>query len=314
MRDPRSDERLPRNTKDSLNVMKRETVKHATDHLYLASKLRNGVRGAATEIESRVQLVRAKQRAIQKELKEKQEKEHQAAQSKHKYAEDCKKLKDLEAESESQVTQVDERATLALVEKVKDDITVSQREFAGLTGSLTAAAEKWVSSWKAFCDLCQTLEEDRLDEVKKLSRDYAGAISEVCIADDKVRIFVCVFLIINMHQQACKVIRTSLDLWSPEEENRLFVHKYGSGERIKEPVAFIDFQRDDSLESYLESTTREADFIRLKPDFQTEVEAVTSGHGVEFGTQTSSEVKPSSSKDSAPNDPRSEANLGEPFS
>jgi len=194
MADPWFDKRLFRNARESLNVMKRETAKHATDHLYLASKLRNGVRGAATEIEHRVQLVRVKQRALQKELKEKKERERKMEQSEKKYEEDDKKLKDLEAELESQVASVDESDIL--MEKARGDIVNSRQEYVNLAESLTTTTEKWVSDWKGFCDLCQMMEEDRLDEVKKLSRDYASAISEVCIADDKVRLFFVPFVLL----------------------------------------------------------------------------------------------------------------------
>lgn len=46
--------------------------------------------------------------------------------------------------------------------------------------------EKWEQDWRAFCDACQDMEEDRMEFMKDNMWAYANAVSTVCVTDDEV--------------------------------------------------------------------------------------------------------------------------------
>lgn len=51
--------------------------------------------------------------------------------------------------------------------------------------ALRETTSRWVMDWKAFCDLAQDLEEERLNFTRVSLWDYANGVSYICVTDDE---------------------------------------------------------------------------------------------------------------------------------
>ena len=64
---------------------------------------------------------------------------------------------------------------------------MNENDYAQFTRVLQETLQKWEQDWKAFCDTCQDLEEERMEFMKDNLWAYANAVSTVCVSDDEVR-------------------------------------------------------------------------------------------------------------------------------
>ena len=52
------------------------------------------------------------------------------------------------------------------LERVQQTVQVNEDDYAQTTRTLQDAMLKWEQDWKAFCDTCQDLEEERIEFMK----------------------------------------------------------------------------------------------------------------------------------------------------
>ena len=169
---------------DSLRL---ETDRQAGSHANLAQQVR-------TELESPVgafvarqaQFKRGAQAIIEKAFKTKQAQEGHVAKAREKYEADCMRINSYTAQS-TLVQGKDLEKVQMKLDRARQTVTANERDFANFARALQVTVEKWEKDWKAFCDACQDLEEERIEFTKDNVWAYANAVSTVCVSDDEVR-------------------------------------------------------------------------------------------------------------------------------
>lgn len=73
------------------------------------------------------------------------------------------------------------------LERAQQTVQVNENDYSQFTKVLQETMFKWEQDWKAFCDTCQDLEEERVEFLKDNMWAYANAVSTVCVSDDEVR-------------------------------------------------------------------------------------------------------------------------------
>lgn len=125
------------------------------------------------------------QAPIEKEYKIKQQQEAHVQRAREKYESDCVKINSYTAQS-TLIQGKDLEKVQAKLRNAQQTVASNEREFAQFARELQETTAKWELRWKDFCDICQDLEEERLDFMKDHMWGYANAISTVCVADDEV--------------------------------------------------------------------------------------------------------------------------------
>lgn len=170
--------------------MKQETEKQAGFHLLVAQQIKNDLEGQTAAFLSKQQHHKKMfQGAIEKEFKTKQTQESYVNKAREKYEADCLKINSFTAQSTLMQGKELEKMNLRL-ERAQQTVQANERDFANFARALQDTVQKWEVDWKAFCDSCQDLEEERVEFMKDNMWAYANAVSTVCVADDEVRVHV----------------------------------------------------------------------------------------------------------------------------
>jgi len=148
-----------------------------------------------SELEGQVAAFTAKQQqhkkvyqaAIEKEYGIKQTREQHAAKAREKYESDCVRINSYTAQSTLVQGKDLEKIHLKL-ERAQQTVQVNENDYVQFTRVLQETMQKWEQDWKAFCDCCQDLEEERMEFMKDNMWAYANAVSTVCVSDDEVRV------------------------------------------------------------------------------------------------------------------------------
>ena len=128
------------------------------------------------------------QAVIEKEFKVKQTREQHATKARAKYESDCFHINSLTAQATLVQGRDLEKIQLRL-ERAQQTVQVNENDYAQLTRIYQETAQKWELDWKAFCDSCQDLEEERMEFMKDNMWAYANAVSTVCVSDDEVSVY-----------------------------------------------------------------------------------------------------------------------------
>lgn len=170
----------------ALDTVKQETERQAQYHQTLAHQLRNELEGPTAALHARqLQHKKQQQAAIEKEFKNKQAQEAHVNKAREKYEADCVRINSFTAQS-SLVQGKDLEKIMVKLERAQQTVQVNEKEFFNFTKVLQETTQKWEQSWKAFCDSCQDLEEERLMFMKDNLWAYTNEVSTVCVADDEV--------------------------------------------------------------------------------------------------------------------------------
>lgn len=233
--------------RNSLDVIRTETERQGSCHLNLAQSIRNDLEGATTEFYARqVQHKKTYQTMIEKQFRQKQEQEARVMKAREKYEADCLLINSYTAQS-TLVQGRDLDKITSRLERAQRTVQANERDFANFAKTLQTTAAKWEQDWKDFCDSCQDMEEDRLDFMRDNLWIYANAVSTVCVTDD----------------ESCEKMRLALEQMEAEKEMENFVLDYGTGNRIPDPPAFVDYNKPDAIPSASSRpTARPAHFQR----------------------------------------------------
>ena len=165
----------------------------------------------------------------------------------------------------------------AKLERAQQTVQANEKDFLNFSRALQDTVQKWEQDWKAFCDACQDMEDDRLEFMKDNMWAYANAVSTVCVADDEVgrTIFIRRGPITNLYHQSCEKIRVALEQFEPEKDMENFVRDYSTGNAMPDPPQFVNYANPDAIPaSSSRPTSRPANFVRSsnrtnqpRPDF-----------------------------------------------
>ncbi|KZT05408.1 uncharacterized protein LAESUDRAFT_813521 [Laetiporus sulphureus 93-53] len=231
----------------SLDTLRLETEKQSGFHLMVAQQIKNDLEGQATTFLSKQQQHKKTYQAlIEKEFKNKQTQESYVTKAREKYESDCMRINSLTAES-TLMQGKDLENIQKKLDRVQQTVQANERDFANFARALQDNVRKWEMSWKAFCDSCQDMEEERLEFMKDNVWAYANSVSTVCVADD----------------QSCEAIRLSLEQVEPERDMQNFVREYGTGNDIPDPPGFVNYANPNAIPSASQPpSTRPANFAR----------------------------------------------------
>ncbi|KDQ28851.1 hypothetical protein PLEOSDRAFT_1096412 [Pleurotus ostreatus PC15] len=232
--------------RNSFDTVRLETDKQASSHLQLANQIRELEGQAATFLNKQVHHKKVYQTSIEKAFKAKQTQEAYVTKAREKYEADCLRINSFTAQSTLMQGKDLEKIRLKL-ERAQQTVQTNERDFANFAKALADTTHKWEQDWKVFCDMCQDLEDDRMEFSKDNMWAYANSISTVCVADD----------------ESCEKIRVSLEQMDPEKEMENFVRDYGTGSQIPDPPPFINYAAPDAIPSAAtRPTSRPARFSR----------------------------------------------------
>jgi hypothetical protein len=122
---------------------------------------------------------------IEKNWKAKQTQESYVHKAREKYEADCQRINSYTAQSTLLQGKELEKVQLKL-DRAQQTVQANQRDFANFARALGDTVRQWEVDWKAFCDSCQDLEDDRMDFLKDYVWAFANAVSTVCVSDDDV--------------------------------------------------------------------------------------------------------------------------------
>ncbi|KAG1740843.1 uncharacterized protein EDB91DRAFT_341376 [Suillus paluster] len=234
--------------RNSVDTLRLETDKQAGFHLQLSQQIRNDLEGQTAAFSARQQQhKKTYQAAIEKEFKVKQTREQHASKAREKYESDCLRINSYTAQSTLVQGKDLEKIHLKL-ERAQQTVQVNENDYAQFTRVLQETMQKWEQDWKAFCDTCQDLEEERMEFMKDNMWAYANSVSTVCVSDD----------------ESCEKMRLALEQMEPEKEMENFVRDYATGSAIPESPAFVNYTNSDAVpSSSTRIATRPATFARI---------------------------------------------------
>lgn len=165
-----------------------ETEKQAENHLELANQIRLDLEGPTAQFhQKQINHRRTIQAPLERKFKEKQVQESYVKKSREKYEADCLRINSYSQQlgymQGSDLIKVQQK-----LQRTKQTMIGNERDFTRFTKELKDMIQIWEKEWKDFCDLCQDLEEERLDFMKDILWAYANDISTICVADDQVSI------------------------------------------------------------------------------------------------------------------------------
>lgn len=186
--------RLCSELRTSLDTLKAETEKQSQAHQLVAQAIKTDLEGSTAAFIARQQAhKRGIQAQIEKEFKTKQTQEGYVTRAREKYEADCMRINSYTAQS-TLIQGRDLEKVLMKLERAQQTVQANQRDYANFARALHDTMQKWEQSWKAFCDSCQDLEEERIEFMKDNMWAYANAVSTVCVSDDEVRGLPLIFI------------------------------------------------------------------------------------------------------------------------
>ncbi|KAL4068736.1 hypothetical protein V8B97DRAFT_2008657 [Scleroderma yunnanense] len=216
--------------RNSIDTLRLETDKQAGSHIQLAQQIHSDLEGQVAVFAAKQQQhKKVYQAAIEKEYRVKQTREQHAAKAREKYESDCVRINSYTAQSTLVQGKDLEKIHLKL-ERAQQTVQVNENDYAQFTRVLQETMQNWEQDWKAFCDSCQDLEEERMEFMKDNMWAYANAVSTVCVSDD----------------ESCEKMRLALEQMEPDKEMENFVRDYSTGNAIPEPPAFINYANTDA--------------------------------------------------------------------
>lgn len=172
--------------RSAIDTLRLETEKQAATHLQLASQIRGELETQTSRLLSKqVEHKKAIQTPLEKKFKNKQVQESYVAKAREKYEGDCLRIASYTQQISFQQGKDLERLQLKL-KRAQQTVQANEKDFANFTKVLSDLMPEWEEDWKAFCDSCQDLEEERLEFMKDTLWAYANGVSTLCVADDQV--------------------------------------------------------------------------------------------------------------------------------
>lgn len=186
--------------RNSLDTLRIETERMAQSHLELAHKIRSDHEARTAQFhDTQVEHRRTRQAALEKKFKQKQTQEAYVQKAREKYEADCVRINSYSQQATFMTGKDLERINMKLT-RARQTVQANEKDLANFTKGLLDLIPEWEGEWKAFCDSCQDLEEERIDIMKDVIWVYANDVSTICVTDDL----------------SCERVRTALDQLDPQ--------------------------------------------------------------------------------------------------
>lgn len=209
--------------RNSLDAMLSETERQAAAHEALSAQIRTDLEAQTTQFLSRqIEHKKHRQALMERNFKAKQAAESRVVKAREKYEGD--RLKIASFTQQMGITRGPELDRLQnKLDHVRQTIKANERDFEQYTRALGDLVPRWEADWKEYCDLCQDLEEERMEFLKDTMWNYANAISALCVTDD----------------QSCERIRVTLDGFDPVDDIKTFAQQCGTGNALPSAPTFV---------------------------------------------------------------------------
>ncbi|KIJ51231.1 hypothetical protein M422DRAFT_65254 [Sphaerobolus stellatus SS14] len=232
--------------RNSIDILRQETERQAASHANLAQLIRKDVEHSVSELLSKqAQFKRTSWASVEKSFKAKQTQETYVKKARQKYEDDCVRINSYTAQSTLVQGKELEKIQLKL-EKAQQTVMTNEREYSQYARALADTTNRWEKEWKAFCDLCQDMEEDRIEFFKDNIWAYANSVSTVCVSDD----------------ESCEQLRVALEQVEADKDVENFVRDYSTGPQIPDPPPYVDYNSPHASQQSSRLTYRTAKFVR----------------------------------------------------
>ncbi|BGP49763.1 formin-binding protein [Rhodotorula kratochvilovae] len=203
--------------------LKSELESSARSQTDLAQLLRQQEATTAEFAQKRDAVRKTPQQNIEKLWKNLLNQRAHVLKAKEKYEADAIQINALHAQASLLQGKELDKVSIKL-DKVQQSVEVNERDYRNYTTVLKQTTVEWNMAWKAFCDLVQDQEEERLEFVKSRMWDYANGLSAVAMQED----------------ESAERTRTALEQCDPKVDVRIFVSQFGTGSLIPDPIPFVD--------------------------------------------------------------------------
>ncbi|GAA5852464.1 hypothetical protein JCM9279_003457 [Rhodotorula babjevae] len=209
--------------------LKNELESSAKSQQDLAQLLRQQEATAGEFAQKRDSLRKAQQQNVEKLWKNLLNQRAHVVKAKEKYEADAIQINALHAQASLLQGKELDKVSIKL-DKVQQSVEVNERDYKNYANVLKQTTAEWNMAWKAFCDLVQDQEEERLEFVKSRMWDYANGLSAVAMQED----------------ESAERTRTALEQCDPKVDIRIFVSQFGTGNLIPDPVPFVDVKAKEA--------------------------------------------------------------------
>ncbi|KPV74152.1 uncharacterized protein RHOBADRAFT_44637, partial [Rhodotorula graminis WP1] len=209
--------------------LKNELESSAKSQQDLAQLLRNQEATAGEFAQKRDSLRKAQQQNVEKLWKNLLNQRAHVVKAKEKYEADAIQINALHAQASLLQGKELDKVSIKL-DKVQQSVEVNERDYKNYANVLKQTTAEWNMAWKAFCDLVQDQEEERLEFVKSRMWDYANGLSAVAMQED----------------ESAERTRTALEQCDPKVDIRIFVSQFGTGNLIPDPIPFVDVKAKEA--------------------------------------------------------------------
>ncbi|CAH1757355.1 15232_t:CDS:10 [Entrophospora sp. SA101] len=217
----------------SKKTTKQEIEITAKEHLNLSQKIKSKLEQELNDFLLKQKEQRKSQQSIaERSLRNKLNQAVLLQKAKEKYDGECVKVTGLLASKNSVIGKESDKLSLK-IERTQINVNTASQEYRQLVKIMNDINDKWIYDWKIACDKFQTLEEERIEHIKKYLWVYANFISEVFALE------------------SCEV----------NNEIQLFIKEHATGSDLPESPAFINFFSGNKENDTI--TSKRASFGRI---------------------------------------------------
>lgn len=273
--------------KKALEIVRETTRQSAHSHAELAGTVRTALeRKVADFVVRRDGLRKNPQGLIDRLHKKKIELMEVTEKSRRKYEADAIAVNGLSAQTHL-VQGRDYDKVSAKLDKAQQNVQVNERDYKAHVKNLKETTAEWNLQWKAYCDLSQDLEEDRIDFVRTSFWDYANGVSTICVVDD----------------EQCENIRKALERCETAHDVAEFARQTRTGSDIYIAPDYVNYARGEqtpygrppsSTANFIRSSTRNPRLVPSTTSIQDLAHAIRSGPASPTDTISPSSARASS--------------------
>ncbi|TPX48106.1 hypothetical protein SeLEV6574_g02234 [Synchytrium endobioticum] len=211
--------------RESLDVIQKELEATARVHLDLASAIKVQLERPLNDLVNSQSTIRKGQNSIvERALKTKTAASIQCQRAKERYEARCTELSALKfSQGSTKPDQLDK--TRAKIEKTQSAVNQADGDYLSTVEKTRDAFTKWQDDFTTACNVCQKLEQDRIEFLRNSCWNYANLFSKACVQDD----------------EACERIRTSLEKCDIHKDIQAALEKYSTGSSIPAPPSYINY-------------------------------------------------------------------------
>ncbi|KAK9764684.1 formin-binding protein [Basidiobolus ranarum] len=201
------------NLKSSLEIFRSELQTQANSHLTLSQQIQE-------ELDATIVEFMSSQREKRKVQTVKMEK---SARDKAMFRAQIMKLKERWESEKFRIREMEKHPHIEHNPEYHSMVSSYRQldaQFWDMVGKSEEADAKWANDWRESCNVFQSLEEDRIEFLKKICWDFSNLIAANCVTED----------------ESCENIRVSLEKCNTQADIIQFIQENGTGDEMPEPA------------------------------------------------------------------------------